>query len=103
MFLYIFVNLLIVIKVKINTKVSTQSPFSGDFEDIVYEHYYMLERKLGMSSKPNMNTIICWKESWGCHRSQTSNTGPKKGKRKGHIGGTVRIQVSIFKFMYNFT
>jgi hypothetical protein len=42
-----------VIKVKINTKVSTQSPFSGDFEDIVYEHYYMLERKLGMSSKPN--------------------------------------------------
>lgn len=53
MFLFIFVNLLIVIKVKINTKVSTQSPFSGDFEDIVYEHYYMLERKQGMSSKPN--------------------------------------------------
>lgn len=53
MLLFIFVNLLIVIKVKINTKVSTQSLFSGDFKDIVYEHYYMLERKLGMPSKPN--------------------------------------------------
>ena len=29
-----------------------------------------------------MNTIICWKESWGCHRSQTSKNRTEKRKKK---------------------
>lgn len=47
---------------------------SGDFEDIVYEHYYTLERKLGMSSKPNKHYRTEKRKKKRSYRRDRENT-----------------------------